>query len=99
MWVNSIKVRRLSQKLLGKDLADQMNGIDEKPLHFNESGSKCIRTLEIAGAPSVKLKQNHAATRERVSVMTFTTSKLATIQQPKGLPAPRDSHSPRWWLP
>jgi hypothetical protein len=96
MWVNSIKVRRLSQKLLGKDLADQMYGIDEKPLHFNESGSKNMRTLEIAGAPSVKLKQNHAATRERVSVMTFTSSNLAVIQQPKGLPAPRDSNSPCW---
>jgi hypothetical protein len=100
MWVNSIKVRRLSQKLLGKDLTDQMYGIDEKPLHFNESGSKNLRTLEIAGAPSVKLKQNHSATRERVSVMTFTTSNLAVIQQPKGLPVSRDSNSPLWcWIP
>jgi hypothetical protein len=86
MWVNTFKVRRLSQRLLNRDLADEMYGIDEKPLHFNESGSKNVRTLEIAGAPSVKLKQNHAATRERVSVMTFTTSNLAAIHQPKGLP-------------
>jgi hypothetical protein len=93
MWVNSFKVRRLAQRLLGSDLADQMYGIDEKPLHFNESGSKNVRTLDIAGAPSVALKQNHSATRERVSVMTFTTSNLAVIQQPKGLPVPCKSTS------
>ena len=49
-------------------------GIDEKPLHFNEAGSKCIGTLEIAGAPVVRLKDNHSASRERVSLMTSVTS-------------------------
>jgi hypothetical protein len=86
MWVNNIKVRRLAQRLLGTDLAEDMYGIDEKPLHFNESGSKNCRTLEIAGAPSVKLKENHSATRERVSVMTLVTTNLTAIQQPRGLP-------------
>jgi hypothetical protein len=89
MWVNNVKVRRLAQRLLGNDLAEEMYGIDEKPLHFNESGSKNARTLEIAGAPSVKLKENHAATRERVSVMTLVTTNLATIRQPRGLPVAR----------
>jgi hypothetical protein len=89
MWVNTIKVRQLAQRLLGKDLSDDMYGIDEKPLHFNESGSKNVRTLEIAGAPSVKLKENHSATRERVSVMTLVTTNLASIKQPRGLPVVR----------
>ena len=47
MWLNMIRIRRLAYKLLGKDLADQIYGIDEKPLHFNESGSKNVGTLEI----------------------------------------------------
>ena len=54
MWLNTIRVRRLAQRLLGKDLSDQMYGVDEKPLHFNESGSKHMRTLELVGAPSVR---------------------------------------------
>ena len=74
MWLNDIKVRRLAELCLGKDLADQIFGLDEKPIHFNEGGSRNTSTLEIAGAPCVKLAQNHAATRERVSVMTFVTS-------------------------
>ena len=43
-------------------------------LYLVEAGSKCIGTLEIAGALSVKLKSNHAASRERVSIMTWVTS-------------------------
>ena len=33
-----------------------------------------MRTLELAGEPEVALKQNHAATRERVSIMTLVSS-------------------------
>lgn len=97
MWINSIKVRRLAQRLLHKDLSDSMYGIDEKPLHFNESGSKNVRSLEIVGAPAVQLKENHAATRERVSVMTLVTSSLAAVNQPRGLPVScsRESSRPR----
>ena len=29
MWLNSIRIRRLAQRLLGKDLANDMYGIDE----------------------------------------------------------------------
>lgn len=94
MWVNNVKVRRLAQRLLGRDLSDQLYGIDEKPLHFNEGGSKNIRTLELVGAPAVRLKQNHAATRERVSVMTTVSSNPVAIQQPKGLPVPDRPREP-----
>ena len=86
MWCNLIRIRRLAQLLLETDLADAIYGIDEKPIHFNESGSKAVRTLEIAGAPAVVLKQNHAATRERASVMTCVASSLSAASQPKKLP-------------
>ena len=78
MWLNMFRVRHLAVRTLGKDLADQIYGIDEKPLHFNESGSKALATLEVAGAPEVALKQNHAHTRLRVSLMTSVTSN-ATV--------------------
>ena len=74
MWLNLFRVRRLAQHCFGKELANSIWGVDEKPIHFNESGSKAVRTLEIAGAPAVRLKENHAATRERVSIMTAVTS-------------------------
>ena len=86
MWLNLIKIRRLAVRMLGKDLADQLYGIDEKPLHFNESGSKALATLEIAGAKSVALKQNHAATRQRVSLMTSVTSNPLVAGGPGNMP-------------
>ena len=84
-WINDIKIRRAAELCLGKDLADQIFGLDEKPIHFNESGSKNMSTLEIAGAPVVKLLQNHAATRERASVMTWVVSNRAKARS-KGKP-------------
>ena len=86
MWLNVIRVRRLIWHFTGHDVGSRMYGIDEKPIHFNEGGSKLVRTLEIAGAPSVKLKENHAATRERASVMTCVTSDPAAARQPRLLP-------------
>ena len=84
--LNVFRVRRLAERLLGKDLADQIYGVDEKPLHFNESGSKAVATLEIAGTPAVALKQNHAATRNRVSLMTSVTSNAEVAKSCSNLP-------------
>ena len=86
MWLNLIRVRRLAERLFGNDLSKAIFGIDEKPIHFNEAGSKNMRTLEIAGATAVRLKQNHAATRERASLMTCVTSCPEAASQPRRLP-------------
>ena len=86
MWLNCIRVRRAAQRLLGHDLQYAIYGIDETPFHMNECGSKAIGTLEIQGAPVVRLKENHAATRQRVSVMTTVTSCRAAALQPRQLP-------------
>ena len=77
MWLNLIKVRHLASRLIGSDLSDRIYGIDEKPIHMNEAGSKGVGTLEVAGAASVRLKENHAQTRERLSLMTAVTSNPA----------------------
>jgi hypothetical protein len=86
MWLNLIRVRRLAEIYLKSDLSEAIWGIDEKPLHFNESGSKAVRTLELVGAPSVRLKQNHAATRERASLMTSVTSDPLAASSPASMP-------------
>ena len=86
MWLNVVRVRRLAERTLGHDLGTAIYGCDEKPLHFNENGSKATRTLEIAGAPAVPLKENHAHTRERCSLMTTVSSNPDAVRQPRGLP-------------
>ena len=73
-WKNVFKVRRLAEIFLGKDLSDAIFGVDEKPLHFNETASKEVATLTHAGAPFVKLRTNHSASRERLTLMTMVTS-------------------------
>ena len=86
MWLNTLRVRALAEALIGNDLSERMYGLDEKPIHFNEAGSKGIRTLELQGAPEVRLKQNHQATRERVSLMTCVTSNPEEAKSPANLP-------------
>ena len=86
MWCNLIRLRRLGQWFLQRDLRDSIYGIDEKPLHFNEAGSKNHGTLDIAGVPKCRLKANHAASRERVSLMTAVTSNAAAASSPRKLP-------------
>jgi hypothetical protein len=86
MWLTNIKVRQLALRCLGNDLSTSIYGIDEKPIHFNESGSKNVRTLEFEGAPAVSLKENHAATRERLSVMTMVTSNEGVATCPRRPP-------------
>ena len=86
MWLNVIKVHHLIFLLTGVDVGSRIWSIDEKPVHFNEGGSKLVRTLEIAGAPSVVLKENHAATRERASIMTCVTSDPAAAGMPRRPP-------------
>ena len=86
MWINVIKVRYLASCLLDNDLSERIFGIDEKPLHMNEGGSKNIGTLEVAGAETVALKQNHAQTRERVSLMTSVSSCPAVAASGASMP-------------
>ena len=86
MWLNTIRVRRPAQRCFGNCLADSMYGIDEKPIHLSEACSGSIGTLEIQGASAVKLKHNHAASRERVSIMTCVTSNRALATSAKRPP-------------
>ena len=74
MWMNNFRVRYMAERYLGKDLSERIFGIDEKPIHFNESGSKEVKTLHHEGAPYCALRTNHSASRDRMSLMTMVTS-------------------------
>ena len=73
-WLNVIRVRKLAAMVLGRDLA--MDNFDQSPFHMNEAGSKNSKTLGIRGGGVVPIKEGHAATRERWTANTMTTSCL-----------------------
>ena len=49
-------------------------GFDQKGIYMNDCGAKNVRALSLDGAQTVALKENHAATRDRVSLMTSVVS-------------------------
>ena len=83
-WLNVQRVQQLAKRVLGRELV--VEGIDEKPIHLNEGGSKDVRTLAVEGEVDVELRRNHSHTRERSTVMTSTTSDLAKAEHPSQLP-------------
>ena len=74
-WRNNIKVRYFFQLLhQGEDIGHRIEGSDQKGWHFNQFGSKCRPALAEKGLPEVPIKENHAATRERLTLFTFCTN-------------------------
>ena len=86
MWMNNFRVRYMATKYLKKDLDDRIFGIDEKPIHFNETGSKECKTLHYEGAPYCALRTNHSASRDRLSMMTMVTTWRELCRCPNGPP-------------
>ena len=84
MWVTVVRIRALAKYTLKRDLICE--GYDQKGLHMNEGGSKNTGSLDIKGAPEVRLKENHAATRQRLSLMTGVTSSTEEAARPGGPP-------------
>ena len=78
MWTNLIRVQALIWLTFGH-FAD-VDGFDQKPLHVHESGSKNLKTLEHRGAVEVVVKEAHAATRSRYTVVTYVTSNRTRAQ-------------------
>ena len=85
MWVTNARIRALALYCLGREL--DIWGFDQKGIYMNHAGSKNTGTLSIDGCPDVALKENHAATRTRVSLMTsVVSSRRALAEWPAGLP-------------
>ena len=76
--------RALIFELFGHD--PEIIGLDQTPIYMNEQGSRMDGTLEIMGVPEVKLKENCALTRQRVSVLTRCSSWTASALQEGGPP-------------
>ena len=71
-WLNLYKVRRLCQLTFGYD--PLIEGWDQKPFHFNESGSHRKKTLHWKGVVEVPLKECASAVRSRWSANTYTST-------------------------
>jgi len=74
MWLTASRIRALAECTLGHDLS--IDGIDQKGIHMNELGSKNVGVLTLKGAPDVPVKENHSASRQRLTIMTLVTSDL-----------------------
>ncbi len=71
-WSNVYRARLFIQHLCGYDPV--VEGFDQKPFHFCESGSKSRKTLDFTGKRTITLRECHAATRERWTANTWTSS-------------------------
>ena len=71
-WLNVYRVRRLAELCFGISLI--IEGFDQKPFHFNESGSNNRKSLHWTGVESVPLKECSSAVRARWSGCTYVSS-------------------------
>ena len=78
-WLNLYRVRRLCELAHGYD--PELDGFDQKPFHFNESGSQMRKTLHWKGVPEVSLKECQSALRSRWTACTYTSSRLGKFDE------------------
>ena len=83
-WRSVYFARALAIECFGHDLP--MFGLDQTPLYMNQSGSKDSKTLDARGAPITALKEAHAQTRGRISILTCTADSEDVADQEGGLP-------------
>ena len=76
-WRNNIRLRAFHRAVCRKNGLPsaelRMKHIDQKPLWMNTAGSSA--TLAMKGSKSVRVKENHQATRERFTYMTVADSQ------------------------
>ena len=85
MWLTNVRIRALALVCLKVDLP--ICGFDQKGIYMNEAGSKNVGVLALDGDTTVALKDNHAASRTRVSLMTSVVSTQCWIDSfEHGLP-------------
>jgi hypothetical protein len=66
------------------DIGLEVDMADQKPWYFNQSGSKLLPTLHFQGAQKVTLKENHAATRMRSTMFTWTSTVKEMLSKHMG---------------
>ena len=75
-WLNVFRVRAACEAIHGYDM--EIENFDQSPYHNNETGSKNVGTLAVAGL-EVPLIEGHSDTRERWSGNFTTFSDKARI--------------------
>ena len=75
-WLNAVRVRALCLAKFGYE--PDFENFDESPFHNNESGSKDVYTLAVAGT-TVPVVEGHADTRERWTANLTTWSNKQRI--------------------
>ena len=78
-WNASAKLRKLVILTFGYDPI--FRNVYQSPFHGNEAGSAACNTIALKGAPTVLLIEDHAATRDRVSLNSVTDSSQERISQ------------------
>ena len=78
MWLTNVRIRALAWFALGINMA--IHGWDQRGIFMNEAGSKNMSVLAFEGAPDVPLKENHASTRQRLSLMTSVVSTKLRLE-------------------
>ena len=79
MWLSNARVRALAKACFGFD--PPMIGFDQKGTYMNEAGAKNVGTLAFDGDIEVALKENHSASRSRVSIMTSVFSTRGWVKE------------------
>lgn len=79
-WLNNIRVRHFARLTLKVDVGRHVDNCDQKGWYMNHAGAREKGTLSLAGCDVVPLKENHAATRTRLSLMTWTSNSVAMIE-------------------
>ena len=69
-WIGTAQIRKLIILEFGYD--PKFRNVDQSPFHGNEAGSAECNTIALKGCPTVPLIENHAATRERMSLNSRT---------------------------
>ena len=74
-WLNNARVRHFGIRMLGVDIGQHLDNADQKGWFRNHVGNKNKATLAFGGRHTdCEIKENHSATRERMSFMTYTSN-------------------------
>ena len=78
-WIGTAQIRKLI--ILEFGYGPKFRNVDQSPFHGNEAGSAECNTIALKGCPTVPLIENHAATRERMSLNSVTDSSPERISK------------------
>ena len=78
-WLNIAKIRQLC--ICAFDYDPDMENWDQSPFHPNEGGSQKVRTIAVAGSPTVPIIENPNVTHSRWTLNATTFSCKERIER------------------